>query len=326
MSAMSKKLDSLSAHLEEAAQSTLPFPVDKEYSRCRTALTRARILTPLPIFGSVGVIGVDGNEYPFPTHEQVVDIFDCNRELVRRKVPQGFDRLELTPLAMPIPVLVERMRAALLKHSAEGEIYQTRTSHSDPLIPVRINTEKHVWIWDTLRGVLDTNELVYFPREYSSDHHGLTKIEAINDAAICAVQGWSVGLVESLAIVPQQGRGKTLGGRKQIEVGSSPRDYLQVLQSQDYHGETGKTLEDFIIRFLTHLEETKEVSNDRYDDNSLWCLGQYVKYVEKIRSDLVPTGWWHRLIGRARLDAHRPGNRLATRSWGSSTTVRLLKP
>jgi len=39
-----------------------------------------------------------------------------------------------------------------------------------------------------------------------------------------------------------------------------------------------------------------------------------------------PSGWWHRDFGRARLDAHRPGNKLCTRSWGGSSTVRLLKP
>lgn len=197
---------------------------------------------------------------------------------------------------------------------------------SDPLLPVRVNTEKHVWLWDTLRQALDTDELIYFPQEYSSNHRGQTKLEAVNNGHICAVPGWSVGLVESLPMMPQQGRGKTLGGRRQLEIGSSPRDYLATLQTQAYQGETGKTLEDFMTKFLTHLETTNEVSNDRYDNNALWFLGQYVKYVKHVKSDLVPTGWWHRDFGRARLDAHRPGNRLCTRSWGGSSTVRLLRP
>ena len=37
-----------------------------------------------------------------------------------------------------------------------------------PFIPVRVNTEKQVWIWDTLRQALDTDELVYFPQDYAS--------------------------------------------------------------------------------------------------------------------------------------------------------------
>ena len=309
--------------MEGAAQSEQYFPVERKYARCVAALNCTGILTLLPKSESIGVIGNDGKEYQIPTQEQVVELFEANRELVGRKVAQGFDRLELTPMAMSTPLLVDRMKAAILKHAAEGKIFQTRRSPSDPLIPVRVNTEKHVWIWDTLRQALDSDEIVYFPQEYSSNHRGQTKTEVVKDGRVCAVPGWSVGLVESYPFLPQQGRGKTLGGRRQLETGSSPREYLQTLQTEAYHGETGKTLEDFVTKFLTHLEATNEVSNDRYDDNALWCLGQYVK-VEY--ADLVPTGWWHRVFGRARLDMHRTGNRLCTRSWGGSSTVRLLKP
>lgn len=315
-----------SAHKEGDPQSKSAFPVEKEYARCIIALTRTSILTFLPKSESRGVIGIDGKEYPIPTQEQVIALFDHNRALVGRKVPQGFDRLELTPMAMPTPLLMDRMQAAILKHAAEGKIYQTRRSPSDPLIPVRVNTEKQVWIWETLRQALDIDELVYFPQEYSSNHRGQTKLEVINNGRLCAVPGWSVGLVESLPIMPQPGQGKTLGGRGQLEIGSSPREYLRTLQTQTYQEETGKTLEDFIIKFLTHLDTTNEVSNDRYDNNALWLLGQYVKYVKQVKSDLVPTGWWHRDFGRARLDAHRPGNKRCTRSWSGSSTVRLLRP
>ncbi len=323
---MSKKPIDASVHMEGDLQSDFVFPVEREYDSCVSTLNRTGILTILPKSGSIGVTGIDGKEYPMPTREQVVKIFAHNRELVDRKVPHGFDCLELTPIAMPAPLLIDRMKAAILKHAKEGQIYQTRRSSSDPLISVRVNAEKHVWIWDTLRQVLDTDGLVYFPKEYSINHRGQTKSEAVNNGYICAFPGWSVGLVESLPIMPQQGLGKTLGGRKQLEAGSSPRDYLQTLQTQAYQGETGKTLEDFITEFLTRLETTREVSNDRLDGNALWLLGQYVKYVKQVKSGLVPTGWWHRDFGRVRLDAHRPGNRLCTRSWGGSTTVRLTKP
>jgi len=164
--------------------------VEKEYTRCVTALNRIGILTFLPNSESFGVIGIEGIEYPLPTLEQVVEIFDHNRELVTRKVPQGFDRLELTPMAMPASLLIDGLKAAILKCEAAGKIYQTRPSHSDPLIPVRVNIEKHVWIWDTLRQTLDTDELVYFPQEYSYNHHGQTKSEVVNNGRICAVQGW----------------------------------------------------------------------------------------------------------------------------------------
>ncbi len=75
-------------------------------------------------------------------------------------------------MAMPTPFLIDRMKAAILTHAAEGTMYQTRRSPSDAFIPVRVNSVKHVWIWDTLRQVLDTDELVYFPQDYSSNHGG----------------------------------------------------------------------------------------------------------------------------------------------------------
>jgi hypothetical protein len=294
--------------------------LEKEYARTITALNRTGILTLLPRSENLGVIGIDGKEYPVPTQEHIVGLFAHNRELVSRKVPQGFDRLELTPIAMSMPLLIDRMKEAILKHAAEGTIYQTRSSASDSLVPVRVNKEKHVWIWDTLKQALDTGELVYFPQEYSSNHRGQTKLEVVNNGRICAFPGWSVGLVESFPIMPEQDQGKTLGGRRQLEIGSSPNEYLQTLQSQAYQGETGKTLEDFITKFLTRLETTNEVSNDVNDNNALWCLGQYLKVSY---AELVPTGRWYRGVGRARLDMHRTNNKLCTKSWGGSTTVRL---
>jgi hypothetical protein len=307
----------------ETAQS---FPLEQEYTRCVAALNRAGILTALPGSSAAGVIGMDGREYPAPSLEQVAWLFARNAALVGSKVQQGFDRLELTPLAAAIQFLIDRLQGAIMLHAAEGRVYQTRHSDSDPLIPARVNATKQVWTWETLRRSLDTGELVYFPRQYTGCHLGLTKLEVVDNARICAVPGWSVGLVESLRFLPQQGQGRIVGGRRQLEIGFSPRDYLQTLQGQAYQGETGKTLEDFITGFLVHLETTNEVSNDRSDNNAQWLLGHYVKHVEQVGSDLVPTGWWHRDYGRARLDAHRPGNRLCTKSWGGSSTVRLVGP
>ncbi|MHB8105889.1 MAG: hypothetical protein ACYDH4_00460 [Candidatus Cryosericum sp.] len=266
------------------------------------------------------MIGIDGTEYPVPTHEQLKEVFARNKELVNRKMQQGFTRLQFTPIGMSALQLIDLMRSAIVRHAAEGRIYQTRRSRSDPLVPVCVNAEKQVWIWDTLEQALDTDELVYFPQEYSNDHRGQTKLEVINNRRICAVPGWSVRLVENLRIMPEQGQGRTLGGRRQLETGYSPREYLQTLQTEPYEGETGKTLEDFMTDFLTCLETTNEVSSDVNDHNALWCLGQYLRISY---AEVVPTGRWVRDVGRVRLDMHRTGNKVCTRNWGVSSTVRL---
>jgi len=49
--------------------------------------------------------------------------------------------------------------------------------------------------------------------------------------------------------------------------------------------------------------KTVWISNDLNESNTLWCLGQYLKVTY---AELVPTGRWHRDVGRARLDAHVP--------------------
>ena len=72
--------------------------------------------------------------------------------------------------------------------------------------------------------------------------------------------------------------------------------------------------------FLTRLDTTHEVSNDVADNNALWCLAHYVKIPY---AECVPTGRWHRSVGRMRLDMHRTNNKQCTKSWGGSTVVRL---
>jgi len=304
------------------------FPVESEYARCVTAFNRAGILTRLPGSGNSGVIGTDGREYPVPSCEEVAALFDRNRELVERKVPQGFERLALTPLAMPVPLLIDRMRAAVLRHAGEGTIFRTLRSPSDPFKPVRVNPEKTVWVWETLWQAFDTDRLVYFPQEDpghrkgEAEYRGCTKSEAIDDGSICAIPGWSVGLVESFPFMPGPGEGTTRAGRTQLEIGLSPREYLRTLQGEAYAGETGTTLEDFITEFLTRLETENEVSNDISDNNALWCLGQYMKIPY---AEVVPTGRWHRPVGRVRLDMHRTGNKRCTKSVGAATVVRLVR-
>jgi hypothetical protein len=317
---MSGRSSESSGKKRRASPEVHGFPVEAEYARCVTGLSRTGILTHLPKSGSAGVIGTDGEEYPLPTGDQVADLFDLNRNLVESKVPQGFDRLELTPLALPAARLIELLAAAVIRHGGEGNIFQTRRSPADPFVPVRVNKEKHVWVWETLRQALDTDELVWFPREYSGNHQGQTKSEAISNRTICAVPGWSVGLVESFPVMPEQGHGIALGGRKQLEIGLSPREYLSILMTSPYEGETGRTLEDFLTEFLIRLETNNEVSNDINDSNALWFLGQYMKIPY---AEVVPTGRWHRDIGRVRLDMHRTGNKLCTKRVGAATTVRL---
>jgi len=313
-------MESWSIHDGDADSGRI-FPLDKEYTRSVDGLYRSGVVSLLTNAERLGIIGFDGKEYPIPSMKEVGRLIARNRSLVDQKYLQGFDRLELTPLGISSHVLIERLREAVVKHAAEGTIFKTRKFPSEPQVPVRVNAEKQAWVWETLYAALDTDEMVYFPENYTLEHHGMNKAETITDRHICAVPGWSVGLVENQPILPQPDEGLTLNARRQLEIGLSPREYLEMMSDPSYRGETGMTLEDFITGFLVRLESTGEVSHDVKDNNALWCLAQYmrVSYAE-----LVPTGRWHHEVGRVRLDMHRTGNRQCTKSWGAATMVRLV--
>jgi hypothetical protein len=223
---------------------------------------------------------------------------------------------------MPTSRLLDRVRSAVLEHAKAGEIIQTKQNPTDADTPVRVNTVEQIWIWDRVRQALDAPDIVYFPQAYTDrDHQGLTKEEVMQETRLCAVPGWSVGLIEPIPIMPRQGQGIVVGGRKQLEDYSAPRDYLQTLSTPTYQGETGWTPEDFLTHFVTRLDTTNQVSHDRYDGNALWLLGSYMPN-SMPNSGLVPVGYWARDAGRKmHLTAHRPGNRL--REWVARSTVRL---
>jgi hypothetical protein len=307
--------------LEGARPSEGLFPLEKEYARTITALNRTGILTPLPRSGNSGVIGIDGKEYPVPTQEQLQEVLTRNKELVDRKVLQGFTQLQLTPIAMPTSQLIERVKTAIREHAAAGKIIQTKQNSTDADIPVRVNTREPIWIWERVRQAMDTPHLVYFPQAYTvHNHQGFTKEEVMQKTRFCAVPGWSVGLIEPLPILPQQGQGEVIGGRKQLEGYSPPHDYVRTLRTPTYEGETGWTPEDFLTHFLTQLETTNQVSHDRSLSNALWLLGSYMPDAGGNRmKSLVPVGYWARR--RLYLSVHRSANRL--RACVARSTVRL---
>lgn len=291
-----------------------------EYQRVISELEQTHVLAMLPISNQMGVIGFDGNEYTIPSLDQVSQLFEGYTELVKTKYGQGFTRLEMTPLAVSINELVKLVQAAIEKHGAANTIFQTRSQISDPFLPVRVNKEKLVWIWAKLEQVLDTPDLVYFPQSYTLTHRGLSKTDIIHARHICAFPGWSIGLVEASRMMPKPGTGIVMGDRKQLEIGASPNEYLQTLRGNPYLGESGRTIEEFLIHFLIQLETLNEVSSDVEDENALWCLGQYHKLPY---ADTVPTGRWIRSLGRIRLDMHRSNNKQCAQSFGAATTVRL---
>jgi hypothetical protein len=235
---------------------------------------------------------------------------------------QGFVQLQLTPIAVPASQLIDRLSTVVLDHATTGRIIQTKWNPDDIDLPIRVNVRRSLWIWENVRKALDTPEIFYLPAAYSDrDHQGLTKEEVMRDTRLCAVPGWSIGLIEPIPIMPPQGQGKIIGGRSQLEASSTPHEYLCTLSTPTYQGEAGWTPEDLVTHFVTQLEATNQVSHDRSDGNALWLLGAYLPYSGPGLAKLVLVGYWARVSGRMEISAHRSANRL--RGWVARSMVRL---
>ncbi len=303
------KMDN-SGVLKTARTSKGLFPLEKEYVRTVVALNQTGVVSSLPRSKKVGVVGIDGKEYPVPTQKQVQAVLIQNKKLVERKLQQGFTQLQLTPLVMPLANLLERVKSTILQHAAGGKIIQTQPQITNGDFPVQVNLSNPIWIWERVRQAVDTPALVYFPQTYADyGHQGLSKKEVITKTDLCAVPGWSLGLIEPIPIMPQQGQGTIVGGRKQLEGNATPIDYLRTLGTPPYEGETGWTFEDFLTHFVTRLETTNQVSHDRDHSNALWLLGSFIPNLGGNRfKRLVATGYWGRK--RLYLSVHRAANRL----------------
>ncbi|HEX6977627.1 MAG TPA: hypothetical protein VF185_04740 [Patescibacteria group bacterium] len=295
-------------------QETLPI---SEYRQTLIALNHTGILSILPVSEKLGVIGVDGKEYPAPTQAEVREIFDRNHRLIETKKAQGFTRLQLTPLATPISLLIARAEREIVRHADEGKIFQTKKLPSDSETPTRVDRNEPVWIWSTAREAIKASDgIVYFPKQFDGNHKGKTKMEVISDPKICPIPGWSVGLVEDTPVLPQAGHGVTTSGRKQLETNLSPKDYIKALQGSVYKGETGWTYEDILTDFLVNLHNTNQVSNEYYENSAVWLVGSYLP-----GSAFVPYSSWDRGDGQLVVNAYDPG--VQNENLGVRSTVRL---
>jgi hypothetical protein len=71
---MSRQSINKTSNLKNSHISEELFPFAQEYTDTITAMSRTGILTLLPRSETLGVIGIDGKEYPVPTQEQIIEL------------------------------------------------------------------------------------------------------------------------------------------------------------------------------------------------------------------------------------------------------------
>ncbi|MFH0852407.1 MAG: hypothetical protein V1845_02295 [bacterium] len=249
----------------------------EQYESQKEMFEKFGILTELSK-GEQGIVGIDGQEYPFPSLKQIGERMSKKRERIEKKQEQGFAKLLIVPFGMKLDDLIEVYRLTILKHSKEKNLFSTKQGPKDEFPPefLEINgfrEDKPIMFPDDLKEADQENRLVYFPKELSPKHQGKTKQELLMEDPDNA---WQAILIEDMPHIPRRGEGKTVGGRPQIDtVGSSieefiregrvigPKEFLNALQEKPiYQGEQAMTPEDYLIYAITYLETTNRVLDE----------------------------------------------------------------
>ena len=315
MNALKEKLNPFEARLK----------VREQYESQKSIMARLGILEPLAD-GSLGIKGIDGQDYPLPSYQEVSRRMVEKKDVLGTKVDQGFVKLVLVPFGMPLDKLVSIYKTALQKHFDDKKLFYTKKdplNAQEPLEPItKFNsTEGPLLVLNKYNGADENGSLVYYPKEFSKDNHGgKTKAELL----VGGQNGFTIRFLEDMPNIPRGGKGTTKGSdgkkraqldtagtsiKKYIEPGqttSNSREYLKALQTENqYQHEQGMPPEEQIMYALTHLEETNQVIDDYQGNGSIsYQLGAYFP-----SSGYVPNACWHRGYHRAYLNWNGPGYR-----------------
>jgi len=269
----------------------------KQYESQKDILKTTGILEKLST-GEIGIKGIDNKEYAFPSYQEIVGRIRENKEMLKIKTEQGFNQLLVVPFGTELDDLIEKYKQVILKHHKQGKLLATKEKPSDTDEHLELDENEPVWAWEKYKNADINGELVYFPKKFSQNHEGKTKQEILKEKG-----GFNILLIEDLPNIPRENKGKKIKGRKQLEAGQNPNQYLEILKiNPDYKDETGMTPEEQIIYSIKYLEETNQVIDDYAGKGS----ASYQLSAFFTAGGDVPDAYWHR------------GNRQASLVWNSA--------
>jgi len=291
----------------------------EEYSRQYETLNRLGLLDILPESAEMGIIGIDNKEYPIPSKEAMEQEIRRNKEVYETKFSQGFTQIQLTPFAIPLDVLIATLERQLKEHHKQGKLLATKEDPDDPDVPLDLDTNQPVYVWDGWKGSDKDGSCVYYPTSFDqNNHNGHTKAEILKAQAKSPLAGWNVLLVEPNMNIPRQGKCQTIGGRRQIETNQTPKEYLKQLQANPQHAnEQGLTNEDWLAQFITHLEKTNQVIDDWQGKGS----ANYLAGSFKPSSGGLGYGIWYRYYRQASLYGSGPGDQASSNGLRSAVGI-----
>ncbi len=199
----------------------------------------------------LGFTAIDEKFYKIPSQESIVTYFSSIPD-IKRKTDQGFTRLLIVPFGMPLDTLTEKTQTFFEERRKAGRIFAP--NGSKVTIPRAANVIYAEDYFDADRK----GSLVYYPQLSSGAFIGSTKAQVLSGASDqLPFPGYHVLLIHENQVIPEAGKGVTLGGRLDLEAGMSAEDYLEILTTDSvYAQEHGLTPEDWLTLFATNLNQT----------------------------------------------------------------------
>jgi hypothetical protein len=300
--AIQEKLSALERLYAPETQLETALNIKEQYESQHTVLQHTGILELLSS-GQEGIKGIDGQEYPFPSYEDIQERITTKETVLEKKAEQGFTKLLIVPFGMSLDTLSDKYKDTIIKHHNAGNLLATKADPSDPDEPLKLDEDTPLWIREEYKDADTNGTLVYHPEAFDrNSHQGKTKQQIIEEHG-----AWTVLLLEDLPNIPREGQGETKGGRAQLEANRTPREYLEHLQHEEaYRHEQGLTPEDHIMYAITYLFKTNQVIDDFQGKGSIsYNMGGYFPTAGN-----VPLACWSRGHRRAGMGRNDPAYRV----------------
>jgi hypothetical protein len=258
------------------------------------------------VLGQIGLGKTETlNGEHYPTLDEIRERLLSKKEVMEKKIEQGFTKLLIVPFGMDLNLLAHHYGEALKIHAAAGKLF----AEGDPNTPLELNEDEPVYVWE---GYNNNDEPIYFPTTYDPNAHG----GMMKPQAMSKFGAWQIYLVEETPI-PREGKGKELGKRKQLEANLKPTQYLEKLKEDAYKDEVGSTPELWFMKALTRLEEKNEVIDDIDGKGSLsYNLGAYFP-----NSANVSCAYWSRGARKASVGGRDVSDQRS--DYGAASAVRV---
>ncbi len=225
-------------------------------------LNETGILQLLPESQELGIVGIDGEEYPIPDYKEIIDRLTPEKaQILEQKIEQGFSKMLLVPFGMSMETLAQRYREVVLKKSNEETLLDT-----DGL---RIELDKNNPFPNLISLNTDIDKrLSYYPSNFE-EQEGFTKSEILSRGA-----GFKIEFIEDRPDLSDNRQAQ--GGRFSPPSRSMPARYLEIIQNdENMSNEQGWTMETWLTYAITNLKErNQQIDSNRWGKFS-WLLGAY---------------------------------------------------